>query len=97
MDLTYTQADEAFRAKVTEFIARQLPVDWRGWGALDRPAYDTWAENWRNVLLEAGWLAPAWPKEYGGGGLSVSEQSLSRASNQSTSGGARGKHLPRCG
>ena len=76
MDLTYTQADEAFRARVTEFIARQLPADWRGWGALDRPAYDTWAENWRNVLLQAGWLAPAWPKEYGGGGLSVSEQSI---------------------
>lgn len=76
MDLTYTPADEAFRARVKEFIARHLPADWRGWGALDRSAYDTWAEDWRKVLLEVGWLAPAWPKEHGGGGLSVSEQSI---------------------
>lgn len=76
MDLTYTPGDEAFRAKVKEFIARHLPRGWRGWGALDRSAYGTWAEEWRTVLLEAGWLAPAWPKEYGGGGLSVGEQSI---------------------
>lgn len=76
MDLTYSPADEAFRARVKEFIARHLPADWRGWGALDRAAYDAWAGGWRKVLLEAGWLAPAWPKEHGGGGLSVSEQSI---------------------
>jgi alkylation response protein AidB-like acyl-CoA dehydrogenase len=75
MDLTYTQADEAFRARVRDFIASAGPEGWTGWGALDRPAYEAWAEEWRATLLEAGWLAPAWPKEYGGGGLSVSEQS----------------------
>ena len=76
MDLTYTPADEAFRARVKEFIARHVPGGWRGCGALDRSAYDAWAEDWRKALLEAGWLAPAWPKEYGGGALSVSEQSI---------------------
>jgi len=30
------------------------------------------------VPLEAGWLAPTWPEEYGGGGLSVGEQSILR-------------------
>jgi alkylation response protein AidB-like acyl-CoA dehydrogenase len=30
--------------------------------------------QWRQKLLERGWIAPAWPKEYGGGGLSVMEQ-----------------------
>ena len=52
MDLTYTPADEAFRARVKEFIARHVPGDWRGCGALDRSAYDAWAEDWRKALLE---------------------------------------------
>jgi alkylation response protein AidB-like acyl-CoA dehydrogenase len=30
--------------------------------------------EWRARLFEKGWVAPAWPKEYGGGGLSVMEQ-----------------------
>jgi alkylation response protein AidB-like acyl-CoA dehydrogenase len=76
MDLTYTPADEAFRARVKEFIACNVPEGWHGWGALDRPASEAWAEAWRSTLLQAGWLAPAWPAEYGGGGLSVSEQSI---------------------
>jgi alkylation response protein AidB-like acyl-CoA dehydrogenase len=76
MDLTYTPADEAFRTRVRVFIAANVPDGWTGWGALDRKAYDTWAEEWRGTLLRSGWLAAAWPREYGGGGLSVSEQSI---------------------
>src|SRR5688572_30492646 len=29
---------------------------------------------WRDKLKEKGWIAPAWPKEFGGGGLSVKQQ-----------------------
>ena len=29
------------------------------------------AERFRRELGERGWYAPTWPKEYGGGGLSV--------------------------
>jgi len=29
---------------------------------------------WRARLAERGWIAPAWPKEYGGAGLSVMQQ-----------------------
>jgi len=38
VDLTYTPADEAFRAKAKEFLARHRRRDWRGWDALDRSA-----------------------------------------------------------
>src|SRR5581483_3403415 len=30
--------------------------------------------EWRDKLAERGWIAPAWPKEYGGAGLSTMEQ-----------------------
>jgi len=31
-------------------------------------------KEWRGKLAARGWVAPAWPKEYGGAGLSVMEQ-----------------------
>ena len=30
--------------------------------------------QWRHKLADKGWIAPAWPKEYGGAGLGVMEQ-----------------------
>ena len=30
--------------------------------------------EWRKKLADRSWVAPAWPKEYGGGGLSVKQQ-----------------------
>ncbi|MDG1990771.1 MAG: acyl-CoA dehydrogenase family protein, partial [Dehalococcoidia bacterium] len=32
------------------------------------------AENWFDAFAEKSWVAPHWPKEYGGGGLSTMEQ-----------------------
>jgi alkylation response protein AidB-like acyl-CoA dehydrogenase len=85
VDLTYSPADEAFRTEVKAFIARSVPEGWAGWGALDPERRPEWAEQWRQTLLDRGWLAPAWPAEYGGGGLSVSQQSI--LSEESTKAG----------
>jgi alkylation response protein AidB-like acyl-CoA dehydrogenase len=30
--------------------------------------------TWRNSLVERGWIAPAWPQEYGGAGLDIMQQ-----------------------
>ncbi len=32
------------------------------------------AEDWTKALAQQGWVAPHWPKEYGGAGLSPMEQ-----------------------
>ena len=32
------------------------------------------AKDWADALAEHGWVAPHWPQEYGGGGLSSIEQ-----------------------
>jgi alkylation response protein AidB-like acyl-CoA dehydrogenase len=38
------------------------------------PAVHGSAREWQQALAERGWVAPHWPKEYGGGGLTSMEQ-----------------------
>src|SRR6187401_444908 len=71
---TYSPEAQAYREKVQAFLAEKLPADWRGVGALDREAAAAFQKEWRVTLFESGYLAPGWPKEYGGGGLSPLEQ-----------------------
>lgn len=64
---------EAFRASVRELIAGLVPPDRQGIGALDDAARAKLRASVRAALAERGWLAPAWPVEYGGAGMSASE------------------------
>ncbi|MCU1401106.1 MAG: putative acyl-CoA dehydrogenase [Acidimicrobiales bacterium] len=74
MQPTYTPEAEAYREKVQAFLAEKLPTNWKGIGQLETEAMQTFVTEWRAVLNEARYLAPGWPAEYGGGGLSALEQ-----------------------
>ena len=74
MQPTYSADAEAYRQKVQAFLAEKLPSDWGGIGTLEGEALRTFVTEWRGTLYEAGYLAPGWPVEYGGGGLSALEQ-----------------------
>jgi len=58
----------AFRAEVQEFLATELTEELREAAAfcpgifLDRE----YNMKWQAILHKRGWVAPAWPKEYGG-------------------------------
>ncbi|MBE8517011.1 acyl-CoA dehydrogenase family protein [Amycolatopsis sp. H6(2020)] len=69
MDLNYPPEVQQFREEVRAFIAAHVPPGWHGLGALDTDAAKAFVEQWRLVLAEHGYLAPAWPVEYGGGGM----------------------------
>jgi hypothetical protein len=74
VDPTYPADAEAHREKIQAFLAEQLPADWQGIGSLDKEAAREFSTRWRATLHEHGLLAPSWPTEYGGAGLTALEQ-----------------------
>ena len=79
MKFTYDADVEAFRQEVRTFIATELPPEeereGRGEGGTQsvQEAYD-YTMGFQKKLSARGWLAMAWPKEYGGGGASHMRQ-----------------------
>ena len=63
--------DEKFRLEVRSWMAENLPEELRGWST--RPPREM-IQPWHHKLFERGWIAPHWPKEYGGMEASISEQ-----------------------
>jgi alkylation response protein AidB-like acyl-CoA dehydrogenase len=63
--------EKAFRADVRGWIEATLPDDLRGWST--RPPFDRgiW---WHRQLFEKGWIAPHWPKAYGGMEATLNQQ-----------------------
>ena len=74
MNPTYSAAAEEYREKVQAFLAEKLPPNWKGIGALTGEALERFVTEWRATLYSSGYLAPGWPVEFGGGGLSELEQ-----------------------
>ncbi len=63
--------DHAFRARVRAWLEENVPRDLcnRAW----RIEPDE-LKPWHRLLYEKGWIAPHWPKEYGGMGASLTRQ-----------------------
>ena len=84
MDFHDSPEEAAFRAEVRRFIETELPegLERGGGGAMfgggsgrfTRRDYWEKLSGWLKKLSDRGWVAPAWPTEYGGGGLSVIDQ-----------------------
>jgi alkylation response protein AidB-like acyl-CoA dehydrogenase len=76
MNFTDTPEEAAFRTEVRNFIKNEVKTGdqmedlERGMyrGAFER------LKDLRGKLSTKGWIAPAWPKQYGGAGLSVMQQ-----------------------
>ncbi len=78
MDLRFSEADEAFRKEVAQWLADNLVGEFaklRGRGGPgDEHALLDERRAWERTLGEAGWNCVGWPKEYGGRGLSLMQQ-----------------------
>ena len=75
MDPGHSAEANHFRVTVRDFLARHLPDGWNGIGSIaDRDEADQFVTTWRQTLFRNGLLGVAWPKQYGGAGLSKLEQ-----------------------
>lgn len=75
MDFDYGPEAEAFRAEVRDWLSENLPA---GQEDSIRETFagderDTFMREWEAKLRDAGYIGIAWPKEYGGRGLSTLE------------------------
>ncbi len=70
MDLTYSPAEERFRAELRAWLEQHPPG--APPAALD--AWVTQGKAWQRRLYEAGWCGIAWPAAYGGRGASLIQQ-----------------------
>jgi alkylation response protein AidB-like acyl-CoA dehydrogenase len=73
MDLTLTAEEQAFRDEVRAWIADNHPGPSPGTG--DQAQFE-FEREWQRELHAAGWAGIAWPKEYGGRGATLIEQSI---------------------
>ena len=71
MDLNYSHEEAAFRDEVRAWLRANLPADLQTRVA----AYEHLSREdllrWHRILAKQGWVAPAWPKEWGGTGWNV--------------------------
>lgn len=76
MDLNYSSEDLAFRDQVRAFLAANLPADLqqkvRKHLRLSREDY----VRWHKIVAKQGWVAPAWPVEYGGPGWNATQRHI---------------------
>ena len=74
MDYRFTDEEESFRTEVRQFLRSELPEDW------DFDPFELTEDKWdfardfTKKLAGKGWVAPAWPQEYGGQGMPYMRQ-----------------------
>ena len=78
MEFGDSPREAEFRREVREFLQAEFVGKYQSEGDGENEDYQRGQRpefrGWRRKLAERGWIAPAWPKEYGGAGLGVMEQ-----------------------
>lgn len=74
MDLTFSDSELAFRDELRTWLAEHPPPPEPTEGG-DEAGF-AWRRDWQRTLSEAGWVAPAWPAEYGGRGATLTESAI---------------------
>ncbi|MBV1951182.1 MAG: acyl-CoA dehydrogenase family protein [Cycloclasticus sp.] len=74
MDLKYTEQEQAFQQDVREFLQANYPADIQQKVAKGIALKKDDYVRWQKVLADKGWIAPGWPKEFGGPGWTPVEK-----------------------
>ncbi|HTY56242.1 MAG TPA: acyl-CoA dehydrogenase family protein [Candidatus Binataceae bacterium] len=78
MDLNFTSDEEEFRQKVRAFLEQNVPRSGLSNSREERSdaQYLQRAKQWQRKLYEAGYVALAWPREYGGQAMDPVRQTI---------------------
>lgn len=71
MDLNYSAEELAFRDEVRDWLAKNVPTELSDKMADHESMSKDDIVRWHKILAKKGWIAPAWPKEWGGTGWNV--------------------------
>src|SRR5713101_1288219 len=80
MDFNFSKEDEAFRKEFRKWLKENLPKTHRKSDFtiefMSGEEGDEWERRleWHKKVYAGGWVAPHWPKEYGGRGASLTQQ-----------------------
>jgi len=66
MNLDFSPEDLAFRDEVRAFIDENYPADLKGKRVNEDSFQKEDYTSWHRILAKKGWIAPSWPKEFGG-------------------------------
>ena len=76
MNLNYSDADDAFRSEVRVWLEQNLPRDIQAKILNHRRMRKDDFVRWHKTLATKGWVAPAWPIEYGGTGWNATQRHI---------------------
>jgi len=76
MDLNYSKAELKFRDEVRGWLKDNLPADLRDKVAAHKELGREDLLGWHRILAKKGWVAPSWPKEWGGPGWNIVQRFL---------------------
>jgi alkylation response protein AidB-like acyl-CoA dehydrogenase len=71
MDLDFSAADQEFRDEVKTWLAENVPDEGRPHDRTEMRAFDL---AWQRRQYEGGWAGIAWPADYGGRGMTLTQQ-----------------------
>ena len=76
MDLNYSEADDAFRLQVRDWLDANLPDDLRFKVLNHRRLGKEDIQRWHRILAANGWSTVAWPVEWGGTGWNATQRHI---------------------
>ena len=76
MDISLSPEHETFRQEVRDFLATALTDELRQASSFCPGIFLDYEHNmaWHKILYDKGWVAPSWPKQYGGTGWDLMQR-----------------------
>jgi alkylation response protein AidB-like acyl-CoA dehydrogenase len=78
MDISLLPEHECFRDEVRRFLDDALDDDLRDGARFCPGVFQDYETNirWHRILHAQGWIAPSWPKQYGGTGWDLMQRHI---------------------